>query len=115
MRSPSASRQPSGVSQAKRPRGGPPMPACGSPVLPWRGRDLAVGWISPVSRPFCGACDRLRLSVRGRLRRCLMDPADLDLAPLAARGDAAALRRYLGAKRAPAAMDQPLPMISLGG
>lgn len=84
-------------------------------VVPWRGRDLIVGWISPVSDPFCGACDRLRLSAAGRLRRCLMDPRDLDLATVAAAGDETALRAYLAAKRAPTAMDQPLPMSQLGG
>ncbi len=84
-------------------------------VLPWRGRDLAVGWISPVSHPFCGACDRLRLSAAGRLRRCLMDPQDLDLPALAEAGDEDAVDRYLAAKVAPAAMDQPLPMSQLGG
>lgn len=85
-------------------------------VLPWRGADLVVGWISPVSHPFCGACDRLRLSAGGRLRRCLMDPVDFDLAAAhgAATG-AALLDDYLAAKQAPAAMDQPLPMKELGG
>jgi cyclic pyranopterin phosphate synthase len=85
-------------------------------VLPWRGDDLEVGWISPVSQPFCGACDRLRLSAGGRLRRCLMDPLDFDLAAAAAAADGApGLDDYLAAKQAPAAMDQPLPMKELGG
>ncbi|MBE0566272.1 MAG: radical SAM protein, partial [Krumholzibacteria bacterium] len=84
-------------------------------VLPWRGEDLTVGWISPVSDPFCGACNRLRLGAGGRLRRCLMDPRDLDLGAVAAADDTAGLDRYLAAKRAPGAMDQPLPMSRLGG
>ncbi|HPF69178.1 MAG TPA: radical SAM protein [Candidatus Krumholzibacteria bacterium] len=84
-------------------------------IMPWRGRKLTVGWISPVSRPFCGACDRLRLSAGGRLRRCLMDPGDLDLVPVVADDDVAALACYLDGKRAPAAMDQTLPMQELGG
>ncbi len=82
---------------------------------PWRGGTLDVGWISPVSEPFCAACDRLRLTADGRLRRCLMDPEAVDLAALADRDDTAALDRYLAAKRAPEAMDQPLPMSRLGG
>lgn len=101
-----------GVATVPRERGSAPARRS---VLPWRGADLPVGWISPVSAPFCGACDRLRLAADGRLRRCLMDPADLDLGAVAAAGDEAALDRYLGGKRAPGAMDQTLPMSRLGG
>ncbi len=44
-----------------------------------------VGIIAGVSRPFCGTCDRLRLSARGALRLCLASPLEVDLlAPLRA-------------------------------
>lgn len=84
----------------------------------WRGRELAVGWITPQSHPFCSGCVRLRLDARGRLRRCLMDPETLDLREALARGKAAAreaLAAYLGGKRPPAAMVSELPMVSVGG
>lgn len=32
---------------------------------------VQVGFISPVSHPFCSTCDRLRLDARGRLHACL--------------------------------------------
>jgi cyclic pyranopterin phosphate synthase len=85
----------------------------------WRGVDLEVGWILPVSRPFCASCDRLRLDARGRVRRCLMDSHRLDLAGiLAAEGEQparGALDGYLAGKRPPATMDTGLPMAQLGG
>lgn len=87
--------------------------------LRWRGADLTVGWILPVSKPFCTACDRLRLDARGRLRRCLMDPEVVELARiLAVGGDAAAdaaVRRHVAGKRPPDAMNTQLPMVQLGG
>lgn len=46
------------------------------------GRDVAVGFISPISHPFCDSCDRLRLDCRGRLRTCLRAPSAIELAPL---------------------------------
>jgi cyclic pyranopterin phosphate synthase len=87
--------------------------------LVWRGKELAVGWILPVSLPFCGSCDRLRLDARGRVRRCLMDPVRLPLARiLRDRGPEAAARAFaahLSAKTPPVRMDTPLPMARLGG
>jgi cyclic pyranopterin phosphate synthase len=32
-----------------------------------------VGIITPISDPFCGGCERLRLSADGRLKLCLFD------------------------------------------
>jgi cyclic pyranopterin phosphate synthase len=87
--------------------------------LTWRGCELEVGWILPVSRPFCEPCDRLRLDPRGGVRRCLMDAVRLDLAAiLEADGDEVArssLADYLAGKRPPGSMDSPLPMVRLGG
>lgn len=87
--------------------------------LRWRGVTLEVGWILPVSRPFCASCDRLRLDARGRLRRCLMDPQRLELARILADSGEAAARQalddYLAGKRPPTAMDSRLPMAQLGG
>lgn len=41
-----------------------------------------VGFISSVSEPFCGACDRLRLTADGQLRSCLFSHEEGDLRSL---------------------------------
>jgi GTP 3',8-cyclase len=38
-----------------------------------------VGFINPVSEPFCGDCDRIRLTADGRLRTCLFSLHETDL------------------------------------
>jgi len=38
-----------------------------------------VGIIASVTRPFCGACDRLRLTSDGQLRSCLFATNEMDL------------------------------------
>lgn len=38
-----------------------------------------VGIIASVTRPFCGACDRLRLTADGQLRSCLFSTKEMDL------------------------------------
>lgn len=87
--------------------------------LRWRGALMTVGWITPVSHPFCDACNRLRLDARGRLRRCLMDPQALPLADLMDGPEASYVRRlvarYLEGKVTPHGMHNRLPMVSLGG
>jgi len=35
--------------------------------------------IASVTAPFCGACDRLRLTADGQLRNCLFSNAEYDL------------------------------------
>ena len=41
-----------------------------------RGR---IGFVNPVSEPFCGDCNRLRLTAEGKLRTCLFSIAETDL------------------------------------
>ena len=42
-----------------------------------------IGFISPVSEPFCGDCNRIRLTAEGMLRTCLFSLHETDLrAPL---------------------------------
>jgi cyclic pyranopterin phosphate synthase len=42
-----------------------------------------LGFISPVTEPFCSSCDRIRLTADGRLRTCLFSRVEWDLqAPL---------------------------------
>lgn len=46
------------------------------------GTDRTVGVIAAVTAPFCGGCDRLRLTADGQLRNCLFARDELDLAAL---------------------------------
>jgi len=84
-----------------------------------------LGFISPVSQPFCAKCGRLRLTADGKLRLCLLrdDEADL-LTPLRAgagyeeikaRFRAAAFRRPFGHALAEAMYPQARVMIQIGG
>ena len=65
-----------------------------------------IGFISPVSEPFCGDCNRIRLTAEGMLRTCLFSMHETDLrAPLRvgrerrrARGDRARRRLAQGAQ-----------------
>lgn len=41
-----------------------------------------VGFIAPVSSPFCGACSRLRLTADGMVRPCLFSTTEWNLRPL---------------------------------
>ena len=42
-----------------------------------------MGFINPVSQPFCATCDRIRLTADGQLRTCLFSLDETDLkAPL---------------------------------
>ena len=43
------------------------------------GGDPTVGIIASVSKPFCGACDRVRLTADGQLRNCLFARTESDL------------------------------------
>jgi cyclic pyranopterin phosphate synthase len=50
----------------------------------WRGT-FAV--ISTVTEPFCGSCDRLRLTAEGRMRNCLFAREETDLLTALRRGE----------------------------
>ncbi len=41
-----------------------------------------IGIIAPVSEPFCGHCNRLRLTADGKLRTCLFSLGEHDLKPM---------------------------------
>jgi len=85
----------------------------------WHGTRVTVGWITPRSHPFCSRCDRLRMDARGRIRRCLMDPAQLDLSRVLSSMDSSAARRefdsYIAGKVPPRTMDSALAMSQIGG
>ncbi|PWD52539.1 GTP 3',8-cyclase MoaA [Serinibacter arcticus] len=56
----------------------------GAPAERWRLGDSehTVGVIASVTAPFCGDCDRLRLTADGQLRNCLFSNAEFDLVPV---------------------------------
>jgi len=88
-------------------------------VMNWRGAPLTVGWITPRSHPFCAYCERLRMDARGRVRRCLMDPAMLDLAGVLGSMDGQAAQQefqsYIAGKVRPRDMDSAFSMSQIGG
>jgi cyclic pyranopterin phosphate synthase len=47
----------------------------------WRFKDGRgrIGFISPVSEPFCGDCNRIRITAEGMLRTCLFSMHETDL------------------------------------
>ncbi|MEX2310756.1 MAG: GTP 3',8-cyclase MoaA, partial [Pirellulales bacterium] len=65
-----------------------------------------VGLIQPVSQPFCGDCDRLRLTAEGQVRNCLFSTAEWDARAILRKGasddDLAALIRACVFAKAPA-------------
>lgn len=44
---------------------------CGGPARYYKNSGLIIGFISAISAPFCSTCNRLRLTVDGRLYPCL--------------------------------------------
>lgn len=44
--------------------------------------EARIGIIAPVTRPFCGACSRLRITADGKVRPCLFSLTEWDLKPL---------------------------------
>jgi cyclic pyranopterin phosphate synthase len=45
-----------------------------------------VGVIASVTAPFCGDCDRLRLTADGQLRNCLFSTTEYDVLPILREG-----------------------------
>jgi cyclic pyranopterin phosphate synthase len=57
-----------------------------------------IGFISPVSEPFCGDCNRIRITAEGMLRTCLFSLHETDLrAPLRAGASDDALEEIIRA------------------
>ncbi len=44
-----------------------------------RGGGGVVGFISPVSAPYCGSCNRMRLTADGKLHLCLLNDDEIDV------------------------------------
>ena len=85
----------------------------GQPASDYRFADGGrVGFINPVTRPFCDRCDRLRLTADGQLRNCLFSTVEWDARGLLRDGGddealAAAIRGCVAAKRAAHGIDTP--------
>jgi cyclic pyranopterin phosphate synthase len=55
-----------------------------------------IGFINPVSEPFCGDCNRIRVTAEGRLRTCLFSLNETDLrTPLRSGADDAELEQII--------------------
>jgi cyclic pyranopterin phosphate synthase len=55
-----------------------------------------IGFINPVSEPFCGDCNRIRITAEGRLRTCLFSLNETDLrGPMRAGASDAELERIV--------------------
>jgi cyclic pyranopterin phosphate synthase len=61
----------------------------GAPAEKWLldGGPHTVGVIASVTAPFCGDCDRLRLTADGQLRNCLFSTSEYDVLPALRDGD----------------------------
>jgi GTP 3',8-cyclase len=58
-----------------------PVPHGPEPAARWRYRDGAgeIGVIASVTSPFCGSCDRVRITAEGQFRTCLFATTESDL------------------------------------
>ncbi|MCF8571759.1 GTP 3',8-cyclase MoaA [Gordonia sp. HY002] len=90
------------------------------------GGSTTVGVIASVTAPFCGSCDRVRITADGQLRNCLFARDESDLLGLLRSGGsdadlAAMIRRSIGDKREGHGIDGPnflqpdRPMSAIGG
>ena len=70
------------------------------PARTWRipGARGTIGFISPISAPFCESCNRVRLTADGNLRLCLLRPDEVNLRDMmrASASDAEMLNRMRG-------------------
>ena len=92
----------------------PPSIDAGQPAVDyaWADGGGGVGFIDPVTQPFCGRCDRLRLTADGQLRNCLFSTVEWDARRVLREGGddqtlAALLRDCVAAKRAAHGIDTP--------
>ena len=85
----------------------------GQPAVDYRWADGGrVGFINPVTSPFCDRCDRLRLTADGQFRNCLFSTTEWDVKSLLRGGGsdaeiAALLRQCVAAKKAAHGIDTP--------
>jgi cyclic pyranopterin phosphate synthase len=107
---------------------GPLLPVDTDPSAPARlyridGFQGRIGFIDPVSNPFCSTCSRMRLTSDGKLRPCLLTDREIDIRdalhaaePLPAIVDAflvAAHRKPASGVTTP--VERPRTMVAIGG
>jgi cyclic pyranopterin phosphate synthase len=111
-----------------------PVERGGAPAETWLvdgfttpdGSPARVGVIGSVTRPFCGDCDRTRLTADGQVRNCLFATEESDLrgAMRAGAGDAELAERWTAAVRTkkpghgiddPSFLQPSRPMSAIGG
>lgn len=90
-------------------RSDPSQPAVDFEYGDGRGR---IGLIRPVSQPFCGDCNRLRLTAEGRVRNCLFSSVEWDARAVLRRGGsdhelAELIRDCVWAKKTGHGIDSP--------
>ncbi len=91
-----------------------PRPDASQPAIDYlyasgRGR---LGFINPVTQPFCGQCNRLRMTAEGQLRNCLFSTNEWDARALLRSGAsdddlATLIRDCVAAKKHGHGIDQP--------
>lgn len=97
---------------------GPLVPlGAGDPGQPaidyeWADGGGRVGFVDPVTQPFCSRCDRLRLTADGQFRNCLFSTTEWDVRALVRGGAddddiAALLLACVAAKKAAHGIDTP--------
>jgi GTP 3',8-cyclase len=109
------------LTEAREPRGSQP-----AEEFLVDGGPLTVGVIASVTRPFCGDCDRVRLTADGQIRNCLFarEESDLRGALRAGADDEEIARRWLAAMASklpghgiddPTFLQPTRPMSAIGG
>jgi cyclic pyranopterin phosphate synthase len=105
------------------PRDDPSQPAVDYQFADGRGR---IGFINPVTEPFCEHCNRLRITAEGQIRNCLFSTVEWDARGLL-RGDAddnqlaELIKESVSAKKTGHGIDSPdfvrpqRPMYEIGG
>jgi GTP 3',8-cyclase len=71
-----------------------------------------IGFINPVTQPFCGDCNRLRITAEGQVRNCLFSAVDWDARSIIRSGGsdrdlAALVRACVSAKKPGHGIDSP--------
>ena len=89
------------------------------------GGEGTIGFISPVSEPYCGTCNRMRLTADGKFHLCLLNDDEMDVRKALRAGGgvpaaAAILARAVGAKPTGHRLDEGLStedrqMFQIGG
>jgi GTP 3',8-cyclase len=109
------------LTEASKPRGSQP-----AEEFLVDGGPLTVGVIASVTRPFCGDCDRVRLTADGQVRNCLFarDESDLRTPLRTGADDEEIARRWVSAMAAklpghgiddPTFLQPTRPMSAIGG